>query len=90
MTKMPFKDATFDVVVSSWAIHNVPTAEGRQATLREIARVLEPGGRVAILDIGPGRKYGPALAQAGIAGVKTSLDGLTFFVPTWRVAGNKP
>jgi arsenite methyltransferase len=28
-TKMPFHDASFDAIVSSWAIHNVPTAEGR-------------------------------------------------------------
>jgi ubiquinone/menaquinone biosynthesis C-methylase UbiE len=90
MTKMPFEDAMFDLVVSSWAIHNVPTEEGRTATLREIARVLKPGGRVAILDIGPGRTYARPLKEAGLSDVKTSLDGLTFFIPTWRTTATKP
>jgi SAM-dependent methyltransferase len=90
MTKMPFQDAMFDVVVSSWAIHNVPTEEGRSAALREIARVLKPGGRVAILDIGPGRTYAKPLKEAGLSDVTTALDGLTFFLPTWRVTARKP
>jgi ubiquinone/menaquinone biosynthesis C-methylase UbiE len=90
MTKMPFADGSFDVVVSSWAIHNVPSAEGRVAALREIARVLAPGGRLAIVDIGPGRRYGAALAAAGLADVATAFDNAVFLIPSWRVTATKP
>lgn len=88
MTKMPFGDAAFDVVVSSWAVHNVPSAEGRARALREIARVLRPGGRVEILDI-RALHYAPTLRAAGLD-VHVALDDLIFFIPTWRVSGVKP
>jgi SAM-dependent methyltransferase len=90
MTRMPFADASFDVVVSSWAIHNVPSADGRRAALREIARVLAPGGRLAIVDIGPGRGYGAILREAGLSEVTTALDDLVFLIPSWRVSAKKP
>src|SRR6185436_2951149 len=51
MRKMPFAEARFDIVVSNVAIHNVYESEGRAQTMREIARVLKPGGRVVIHDI---------------------------------------
>jgi SAM-dependent methyltransferase len=88
MTKMPFGDAVFDVVVSSWAIHNVPSADGRARALREIARVLRPGGRVELLDIGPARGYASTLRDAGLE-VELALDNLVFAIPTWRVSGVK-
>src|SRR5439155_12638481 len=90
MTKMPFADASFDAIVSSWAIHNVPSADGRAAALREIARVLKPGGRVEILDIRPGRRYGRTLAAAGLVDVATRIDNVAFVIPTWSVRATKP
>jgi len=44
--KIPFADGTFDVVLSSWALHNIYDAPGRETALREIARILKPGGTV--------------------------------------------
>lgn len=44
---MPFDDASFDVVTMAYGIRNMPD---RMAALREIYRVLKPGGRVAILE----------------------------------------
>jgi ubiquinone/menaquinone biosynthesis C-methylase UbiE len=49
--KIPFDDATFDVVVSSLALHNIYNAKEREQALAEIARVLKPGGHAAIFDI---------------------------------------
>jgi ubiquinone/menaquinone biosynthesis C-methylase UbiE len=43
---LPFPDATFDVVTSSLVIHNIPGREQRDRVLREVVRVLKPGGRV--------------------------------------------
>ena len=49
--KIPFGDGTFDVVVSSLALHNIYDATEREQALGEIARVLRPGGHVAIFDV---------------------------------------
>jgi demethylmenaquinone methyltransferase / 2-methoxy-6-polyprenyl-1,4-benzoquinol methylase len=45
---LPFEDASFDVVTVGFGIRNVADLE---AGLRELARVLEPGGRLAVLEI---------------------------------------
>src|SRR6185312_10039324 len=48
MRELPFPDASFDLIVSSLAIHNIPDAAGRVQAIAEAARVLEPGGRLRI------------------------------------------
>ncbi|MGH9866060.1 MAG: class I SAM-dependent methyltransferase [Candidatus Acidiferrales bacterium] len=45
---MPFRDATFDIVVTSYSIHHLPDAV---AAIREIARVLKSGGKFGLLDM---------------------------------------
>jgi ubiquinone/menaquinone biosynthesis C-methylase UbiE len=47
---LPFDDASFDVVVSNFVIHEMDTGEQRERMLREIARVLKPDGQVALVD----------------------------------------
>jgi ubiquinone/menaquinone biosynthesis C-methylase UbiE len=49
--RIPFDGAAFDVVVSSLALHNIYNAKEREQALGEIARVLKPGGHVAIFDV---------------------------------------
>ncbi len=49
--QLPFPNEAFDLVVSSWALHNIRDNIGRDAALAEICRVLKPGGQVAIMDI---------------------------------------
>jgi demethylmenaquinone methyltransferase/2-methoxy-6-polyprenyl-1,4-benzoquinol methylase len=46
---MPFGDETFDCVTAGYALRNVPDVA---AALREIKRVLKPGGRFLSLDFG--------------------------------------
>ena len=51
MTKLPFEDNSFDVVVSNAAIHNVKDQAGRNAAIEQVVRVLRPGGQLLIADI---------------------------------------
>ena len=65
MRKLPFPDGHFDVVVSRAAIHNLYAPDERAAAIREIARVLAPGGRALIVDIRHHAEYAAAFAAHG-------------------------
>lgn len=55
--RLPFDDASFDGSVMAFGIRNVPD---RPRALREMARVVRPGGRVAILELSePAGVLGP-------------------------------
>jgi ubiquinone/menaquinone biosynthesis C-methylase UbiE len=47
--QLPYPDASFDRVFSSFMFHHLPMAE-KEPTLREVRRVLKPGGRLILLD----------------------------------------
>jgi arsenite methyltransferase len=64
--KLPFDDASFNVVLSSMALHNIYNAGERQTAVREIARVLKSGGRVLILDVRHTNQYAATLRDAGL------------------------
>ncbi len=66
MRKLPFDDGSFDVVVSSLAIHNVPGAGERARALTEAARVLKKGGKLAIVDVRHARAYVRELEARGL------------------------
>jgi arsenite methyltransferase len=90
MRSLPFADASFDAVVSSLAIHNVPDAEGRERAIFEIARVLRPGGRVALLDLRSTGDYVLALEDAGLVGVERSGRSFRMYPPVRVVTGRRP
>jgi arsenite methyltransferase len=94
--QLPFADATFDVVLSSVALHNIYRASERHAAVLEIARVLKSGGRVLIVDMRHLTQYAATLREAGldarrVQGVVSSLlSVLTFgFVQSGYVTGSK-
>ena len=45
---LPFRDESFDCVTTAFTVRNVPDLE---AALREMVRVVRPGGRIACLEI---------------------------------------
>ena len=47
--QLPFPDARIDLVLSTRALHHLPT-KGREECIREMRRVLKPGGRLLAVD----------------------------------------
>jgi arsenite methyltransferase len=79
MRKLPFPDASFDVIVSSLAIHNIPGHAGRAAAVGEAMRVLRPGGRIAIADIRTTKLYADTLASLGAKNIQRRRLGWRFW-----------
>ncbi len=57
--RLPYDDATFDLVVGHAVIHHIPDVE---LAFREMLRVLRPGGRIVIC--GEPTDYGDRIARA--------------------------
>jgi len=70
MTSLPFPDASFDVVASALAIHNIPSAQGRTAAVTEALRVLRPGGQLILVDFRHSGDYAGVLRKLGARDVE--------------------
>jgi ubiquinone/menaquinone biosynthesis C-methylase UbiE len=89
ITKLPFPDASFDAVISMTVIHNIPSREGRDEALRELARALKPGGRMAIFDLLHTSRYAEVLRSAGLEVSYLSRDFL-WLLPCRSIVAEKP
>ncbi len=95
MTALPFDDNSADVIVSSLAIHNIPTHAGRRQALEEAMRVLRPGGRLAIADLWETRQHADHLRERGWQNVQRRSAGWRMWyggpwVSTRVVTATKP
>lgn len=89
MRHLPYADASFDAIVASLAIHNLPTETDREQAVREIARVLKPGGRVALLDFRCTAAYARVLRAEGLADARRYGPSFLMFPWVWIVRGRK-
>lgn len=78
LRELPWKKPRFDVVLCAAALHNIKDAEGREAAVGELARVLKPGGKLVIADIRYGKRYAEVLAAAGLRDVRITAGGLGY------------
>ena len=88
ITKLPFADASFDAVISMTVIHNIPSRDGRDQALRELVRVLKPGGRIAIFDLLHTSRYTAVLQRAGMT-VRDLGTDLLWFLPGHSLLAQK-
>jgi len=87
--KLPFESGTFDVVLSSWALHNIYDRPGRGIAIREIARVLKPGGRVVIIDIRHTAEYAEVFRQCQMSEIQRAGPNYFFVIPTYIITAIK-
>ena len=88
--QMPFEGDMFDVVISSWALHNIPSEEERVKALTEIDRVLKPGGQLAIMDIYYCEAYKKYFTEVGYQEIMQLGPRYTFGNATHLLVAKKP
>ena len=88
--QLPFEDAAFDVVVSNLVLDNLKSREGWAQAVREMARVLKPGGHVLVSDLAHTDQYAATLHDEGWSEVERSSRHFLIFPPVRIVTGTKP
>jgi SAM-dependent methyltransferase len=95
MTSLPFPDASFDLVVSNVALHNIKGTAGREAAVDEAVRVLRPGARLMLADLAGTDVYVGRLRTLGLTDVERRDLGWRLWwsgpwLPTKLVTATKP
>jgi ubiquinone/menaquinone biosynthesis C-methylase UbiE len=99
--RLPLAEASIDVVVSNFVVHEVKSRAEREQMLREVVRVLKPGGRLALVDFIFTSECVRVLHGIGIGDVRRARVGSFFsfwfsailnfgLVQTYQVTGSKP
>jgi SAM-dependent methyltransferase len=87
--EMSFPDGSFDLVVSNLCLHNIADRAARKKAVREIARVLKPGGQAFLSDMGHTAEYARELRAAGLQARRRWPNFLTTFPPLTIVVAQK-
>lgn len=89
ITRLPFADASFDAIISMTVLHNIPSRNARDRALRELVRVLKPGGRLALFDLLHASRYTEVLRGAGLTVEDLGRDFL-WLLPCRSLLARKP
>lgn len=95
MQKLPFANGSFDVILSSLAIHNIQEPAGRIQAINEAVRVLKPGGKLVIADFRQTQQYAERLRELGMIDIThRTLDWRFWYGGPWAatklVSATKP
>ena len=90
MRELPLPDESVDAVVASLSIHNIPNQGGREQAIREIQRVLKPGGQIALQDFMATDEYLANFQSLGWKDIQRSGPSFWMFPPVRVVSGKKP
>ena len=87
--KLVYPDNHYDVVVSNLALHHISDPQGRARAVREMMRVLKPGGKLVIFDLFRTGEYAEILRAAGAKDVELSDTRFLWCVPGRSLTARK-
>ena len=96
--ELPFPDASFDVVVSNYVVHELKSRQDRERMMQEAARVLKPNGQLGVVDFIFTNDCVNDLSKCGMESRRVRDGFLSFFitailnlgtVKTYMVVGKK-
>ncbi|HEV2202222.1 MAG TPA: class I SAM-dependent methyltransferase [Bryobacteraceae bacterium] len=89
LRKLASPPENFDVVLSAFALHWLADEPDRDQAVRELFRVLKPGGRLVIADTMHVGRYAQILKESGAGGVIVRGRGFLWCLPVKSVKANK-
>lgn len=87
--KLVYPDSHFDAVISANALHTLGDDRLREQALRELLRVLKPGGRLLIFDTAETGYYAQVLRSCGAQDVTLSPWTFLWCLPSRSVTARK-
>jgi len=87
--RLVYPDGHYDSVVSLLALHLIGDEGQRAQLVREMLRVLKPGGRLVIFDVLRTGQYAHTLRQAGARQVELSPARLLWCLPARTLTAGK-
>lgn len=87
---LPFTAGSFDLVVSNLVLDNLHDEPRWTEAVRELSRVLVPGGRLLLADLAHTEQYEVTLRDEGWTDVQRSGPQFLIFPPVRVISGTKP
>ena len=87
---LPFEDASFDLVMAQFVLHNIEPRGEYERAVAEVVRVVRPGGRVAIVDFWHTRRLAALLREHAMSDVRREGPRLRLMPPAYRVLATSP